>query len=210
MMTALDHPLVLDYLARLHADAAARLPAPEARELEEQIREHLAVALGSDPTEVEVREVLDRLGDPAEVVDAAGGAAQAGGTAPTGHDSAWREVTALVLLVGSGFLFWLWPVAAVMWVVGLVLLVLSRRWTVGEKLWGALVLGVSWWLALGIGTVAWLAPAQVCETDAAGNTVCSGGDGGMTVAGGLVIAFLVAYLVLYVWTVVRLARAARR
>lgn len=208
MMTALDHPLVRDYLARLHV-AVARLSEQEARELEGQIREHLTDALGPEPRESKVREVLDRLGDPAEVVDAAGGRRDESG-APR-SDSAWREVGALVLLVGSGVLFWLWPVAAVMWVVGLVLLVLSRRWTVGEKLWGALVLGVSWWLALGIGAVAWLAPAQVCETDAAGNTVCSGGgDGGMTAAGGLVIGFLVFYLVISVWTVIRLARAAAR
>jgi hypothetical protein len=212
MMTALDHPLVQDYLSRLHAETV-RLPVPEGRELEMQIREHLSEALGADPTEVDVRQTLDRLDEPAELVDAAGGTAPGPGLNEPGsqEDSAWREVGALVGLVGSMLLFFLVPINLLLWVGGLVLLVLSRRWSVTDKIWGALVLGVGPWLFLLAGALAWVTTAQVCETDAAGVTTCTGGgDGGLTALNIVTITLTVAYLVLYLWTLVRLARRAAR
>lgn len=211
MMTALDHPLVQDYLRRLHTETA-RLPVPEGRELQMQIREHLSEALPDEPTESQVRDVLDRLGEPTDLVDAAGGVDPSSGAAlETQPDNPWREVGALVGLVGATLLFFLLPINLLLWVGGLVLLVLSRRWTVADKLWGALVLGVGPWLFIVAGALAWVTTAQVCETDAAGVTTCSGGgDGGLTVLTIVTITLTVAYLVLYVWTLVRLVRAATR
>lgn len=213
MMTALDHPLVQDYLRALH-DQTSRLRPDEGRELEAQIREHLGEALGEDPTESEVREVLDRIGDPAQLVDEAGGVPESepgGWAANSAADSAWREVAALVLLVGSGLLFWLWPVAVPMWLAGMVLLLLARRWSVGDKVWGGLVLGLGPWLAVLAGALAWTTVSQVCTTDSAGVTTCTGGgDGGLTAVNVIAIAFTIAYLGLYLWTVIRLARVAAR
>lgn len=212
MMSALDHPLVQDYLRHLHGEAL-RLPVPEARELEAQIREHLTAALGQQPTEAEVRQTLDRLGEPAELVDAAGGAVPGPGLAQPDRreDGAWREVGALVALVAAAVLFWLLPVSLVLWLGGLVLLVLSRRWSVADKVWGALVLGVGPWLVIVAGAAAWVTTSQVCTTDPAGVTTCTGGgDGGLTALNVVSITLTAAYLVLYVWTLVRLARAASR
>ena len=64
---------------------------------------------------------------------------------------------------------------------------------------------------IGIAELAWVTTAQVCETDAAGVTTCTGGgDGGLTALNIVTITLTVAYLVLYLWTLVRLARRAAR
>lgn len=216
MMTALDHPLVLDYLDRLRR-AALRLPAEEGRELEAQIREHLAEALGEAPTEVEVRQALDRLGDPDELVAAAGPAEGATGSATqaaplmAGERATWHEPAALICLVASAVLSWLVPVAVVLWLAGMALLVTSRRWSVTEKVWGGVVLGSSWVLAVVTASVAWLTTATVeqCVTDSAGVTSCTT-DGANEASGVLPLILLVAWAVLYVVTLVHLARVARR
>lgn len=212
-MTALEHPLIQDYLHRLHAETV-RLPIYEGRELLMQIREHLTEALPDEPSESQVRDVLDRLGDPADLVDAAGGARPGeGATLHAGRSDAWREVGALVGLVGGALLFWLPLVNVVLWVGGLVLLVLSRRWSVADRLWGALVLGLGPWPFILLGALAFgtAATTEVCLSDEAGVATCTGGgDGGLTVLNIVAITLSVAYLVLWVYTLVRLIRAAAR
>lgn len=74
MMTTQTHPLVHDYLQRLTTESR-RLPADQAAELRTDIEAHLGEALPHGASEAEVRQVLDRLGSPAELVTAAGGAA---------------------------------------------------------------------------------------------------------------------------------------
>lgn len=70
MAVSLDHPAVADYLRRLES-AAARLPAGRREELVEEIRGHVADALGAiGDDEAAVRGVLDRLGSPEEIVAA--------------------------------------------------------------------------------------------------------------------------------------------
>lgn len=210
-MTVLEHPLVLDYLDRLHAETV-RLPAPEGRELELQIREHLTEALPPEPRESEVRDVLDRLGDPSDLVDAAGGGRPGEGpTFRAERSDTWREVGALVGLVGGAFLFWLPIVNVALWVGGLVLLLLSRRWSVTDKVWGALVLGLGPWALIAAVGMSFVATAQMCETDATGATTCTGGgDGGLTALNIAAITLTLAYVGLYLWTLVRLARRAAR
>jgi uncharacterized membrane protein len=63
--------LVEDYLSRLDS-AGAILPADRRTELVEEIRQHITDALGeTDPTSVStVRNVLDRLGPPADIIAA--------------------------------------------------------------------------------------------------------------------------------------------
>lgn len=211
-MTALDHPLVRDYLRRL-GEESTRLPLDEAHDLEAQITEHLSAALGEQPTEAQVRETLDRLGGPSVVVGAATGPVQDGARRgpdadrPERQDGAWREVGALVGLVGGTILFWFPVLNLVLWVGGLVLLVLSRRWSPRDKLWGAIVLGLGPWLFLALGTAAFLTVEQTCSTDAAGVTTCTGGgDGGPTALNTVLIGLVVVYLGLYLWTLVRLVR----
>jgi hypothetical protein len=72
--TALDNPLVREYLRELGA-AFARLPAQQSSELQEQIAGHITDALPSDAADEQVAAVLARLGSPAELAaEAAAGA----------------------------------------------------------------------------------------------------------------------------------------
>lgn len=64
--TALDHPLVRDYLRELD-QALAVLPGDQAGELTEQITAHLDEALPSAATDEQVTAVLARLGRPADL-----------------------------------------------------------------------------------------------------------------------------------------------
>jgi hypothetical protein len=85
--TALNHPLVRDYLRELDT-ALAGLPAEQAGELREQITSHLDDVLGPEASDQEAAAALGRLGSPRELAAEAGagpGAAAAGagaGTAP--------------------------------------------------------------------------------------------------------------------------------
>lgn len=210
-MSALDHPLVQDYLRRLH-EQTVRLRVDEGRELEAQIREHLTEALGDSPSEVDVLRTLERLGEPAALVDEAGGGPPpgTGPTLPPERSQGWREAGALVALVAAAVLFWLVPVSVVLWLVGLVLLVTATRWSVTEKVWGALVLGTSPWLVVLAGALAFAVDVQACSTDEAGATTCTGGGGGLTALNVVAIVLTVAWAALYVWTLVHLARSAAR
>jgi len=71
MKTALEHPLVADYLRRLD-NALASLEAGAAAELSEQLRAHFIDALAADASDDKVAEVLASLGPPATVAAEAG------------------------------------------------------------------------------------------------------------------------------------------
>jgi hypothetical protein len=80
--TALDHPLVRDYLHELDL-ALSALPAGPAGELREQITAHLDDAIAAGASDDAVAEVLRRLGGPAELAAEAAATAGAGAaTAP--------------------------------------------------------------------------------------------------------------------------------
>jgi len=131
--------LIRDYLDRLEA-ASWPLPADRRTELADEVREHIEAALGEagrrDP--VTVRNVLERLGQPEEIVSteaeselarprwAAGPAPGPAASAP-----AWGvlEIAAILLLTVGAFLL---PVVGP--ASGLVLVWLSTRWTARKKL----------------------------------------------------------------------------
>ena len=125
-MNATAHPLVDGYLRSL--DGAAKvLPRRERDELVGEIRTHLDEALTPESSEADVRNVLDSLGTPWDIV------AAAGGEKPTVRRGP-REIFALILLVTGGF-----PVPILGWFVGLGLLIWSPLWNTRQKLLGALV-----------------------------------------------------------------------
>jgi hypothetical protein len=131
-----DH-LVGDYLRRLE-HAAAHLPRARRAELVTEIRGHIETALARERVadEAAVRNVLDRLGPPEEIVEAA--------EPPPGDRRAGvLEVLALVAL--------LLPVVG--WLVGTVLAFASRVWSRRDKLIGALLLVLTT-VVLGLGFVA--------------------------------------------------------
>jgi uncharacterized membrane protein len=118
-----DH-LVDDYLRRLE-HAAAHLPRARRAEIVAEIRSHIETALRQEEVggEAAVRNVLDRLGSPEEIVEAAGPAAN-------DRRAGVLEIVALVALV----------VPLVGWLIGTVLVVASRVWSGREKLIGGLLL----------------------------------------------------------------------
>ncbi len=120
------HPLARDYLKRLKK-AAAILPRARRTELVGEIEAHLSEAIPAGASEAEALNVLERLGEPAEIVAEAWT-----GQAPA--STGLNERVAVPLLLVGGFLF------GVGWVVGVVLLWNSRVWTLRDKLIGTLVI----------------------------------------------------------------------
>jgi hypothetical protein len=142
MTTPSVDTLVEDYLARLQR-AATALPPDRRDELVEGITEHLAAAraAGAAADEAAVRTLLDRLGEPEEIVAAA---QEDAGPRPIGYGppplaaaatppGTGLELAAVLLLTLGSFL----PLVG--WLVGVALLCTSRRWTLRDKLLGALV-----------------------------------------------------------------------
>lgn len=131
--------LVRDYLDRLE-EASWPLAPPRRAELVGEVREHIDTALSEAGRrdEVTVRNVLDRLGPPEEIVslETASSASDATSLAPepaeaaaTGSQWGAIEIIALLLLtVGAVLLPFIGPL------LGLVFVWASDRWTRQEKL----------------------------------------------------------------------------
>ena len=120
-------------------------------------------------SEVEVRNLLERLGDPVEI--AAEERARSG-VAP--RRAGPIEILALIGLLVGGFVF------VIGWFVGLVLLWVSDAWTTGEKLVGTLIvpggLATTFFVLTGVGT----GSGEVCvgQSDPATGAIvetCTGG-----------------------------------
>lgn len=128
-----DDVVVRDYLGRLEA-AAWPLPLARRAELLGEVRDHIDAALSEagNRDEVTVRNVLERLGPPEEIV-AAESDSDASGTPPAAAvaRSQWGaiEIVAVLLLtVGAVFLPFVGPIF------GLIFAWASLRWTNREKL----------------------------------------------------------------------------
>jgi uncharacterized membrane protein len=137
MMTQSSSELIADYLGRLRA-AAWPLDPLRAAELVEGIEEHIhdAVAEAGDDASV-VRGILDRLGSPEEIAQAAasedGFAVRPYPVIVQRPSLAHETWTVLLLTVGS----FLIPFFA--WLAGVVLLLTGKRWLWWEKLLGVLI-----------------------------------------------------------------------
>jgi uncharacterized membrane protein len=131
--------LVRDYLGRLDA-ASWPLPPERRAELADEVREHIETALAEAGRRdsVTVRNVLERLGRPEEIVSSEVDSepapprwieariAEAAAKAPT---LGALEIIAILLLTAGAFLLPVFGPA-----IGLVLVWLSTRWTTREKL----------------------------------------------------------------------------
>jgi HAAS domain-containing protein len=122
MITMDTDRLIDDYLRRLEA-AAAHLQRSRRAELVAEIREHIEAALREEDAanEVAVRNILERLGPPEEIVEATEPAPTEGS-----RDPGRLETVALVALV----------IPFVGWIVGIVLVLISRAWSRREKFIG--------------------------------------------------------------------------
>jgi hypothetical protein len=129
--------LVHDYLGRLDA-AAASLPPGRRAELASEVRQHIEMALteagGRD--EVTVRNVLDRLGPPDEIIDAErdpdgtppGWTIRMQGTAAARSGWGGTEIAAILLLTLGSFLL---PIIGPL--LGLIFVWASTQWTSRQK-----------------------------------------------------------------------------
>jgi HAAS domain-containing protein len=131
--------LVDDYLKRLDAELVG-LPRARRREVVEEISQHIAEARADLATqeEAEIRNLMERVGDPAEI---AAEARERFGIQP--RTAGFLEIAALVLLLVGGFL-------VIGWFVGLVLLWASNVWTTRDKLIGTFVVPGGLALPLGL------------------------------------------------------------
>lgn len=130
-MTAMDvDPIVDDYLKRLGA-AAAVLPPDRREELVADIRGHIDAALHEQgASELDARNVLERLGPPEDIVAAADDRDH---DRPATRGWGILEIAALVVLAAGGFAV---PIAG--WITGVVLVLMSQAWSTREKQIGLL------------------------------------------------------------------------
>jgi hypothetical protein len=141
-MSSTADKLVEDYLKRLKGETSD-LPRAARRELIQERSDHIAEARAdaSAASEVETRNVLDRVGEPAEI------AAEARERFGVGGRPRRLEIAALILLPIGGVVL---PVLG--WLVGVTLLWISDAWTTRDKLIGTLIVpgGLLLPLALGL------------------------------------------------------------
>lgn len=177
-MNSTADQLVDDYLKRLRKELAD-LPRDRRRELEQEISEHVAEARAtlSAQNEAEIRTLLDRIGDPADI---AAEARERLGIAR--RKTGAVEIGALILLPIGGIIL---PVVG--WIVGVILLWASQAWTTRDKLIGTLVLPGGLLVPLGLGFVA--GSGKSCVEVSGGPESCSGGSSPLAVT-----AFIVLFL----------------
>ena len=129
MSTTTDiHPLAAEYLERFRREAQT-LPRAARAELLADIESHLTEATSPEMSDAEVLTELDRLGDPAEIIDAQ---QPARGAVPPARRGT-QEWSAIFLLLFGGFIF------GVGWIFGLVLLWSSNAWRTRDKWIGTLL-----------------------------------------------------------------------
>jgi hypothetical protein len=169
-----DDELVKAYMRRLRR-AARSLPRARRRELIDQIAEHIAdsQAAGETPgvgRSAELRNALERLGEPRDIVAAAGGpvvVGRAGGL----------EIAAVAVLLLAGIVGLVLGIPGIVvgWGVGVVLLWVSPRWRWPDKLLGTLV-----WpggLAAPLLLLSHPASSTACSGSSDTATRCTGGSG---------------------------------
>ena len=191
MNTTVADELVARYLAQLQT-ALRDLPPWRREELLDEVSEHIAAArseLGPQPTEAQIRTMLERVGDPAAIA-AEASQAQVDGSVPR---PGWREVVTLILLPIGGII-----VPLLGWFIGVALLWTSEHWSVRSKLIGTLV--VPGGLALPLSLAMFPVFTEGCTSSPepatggeASGTVCTGGTPGwLDVVGPVVGVLLVA------------------
>jgi len=192
---ATQNELVDRYLKSLRR-AARHLPEAEREELVRSIEGHVEEALAEDPSDADLRSMLDRLGEPERLVEDAYGPAPA-------PARGWMEWAAIVLLLIGGFV-----VPFLGWVAGVVLLWASSAWNVREKLIGTLVVPGGLMLPVyGLLVVS----IESCSSYQRGSVTVSHCTGGASSGGQVALAAAgIVLLIAPIVTAVFLARRAAR
>jgi uncharacterized membrane protein len=163
-------PILDEYLAELER-AAADLPVALRAELLADIRAHVAEACAeADDPAGAIPAILAQLGDPAEIVEAARAdlppaEAPSAATEKRPKRPGALEAFALVLLIASGLMWWVFfPLPLVGWFAGLALLCASRHWTLRDKLIGFAGAGLAPMLLSAL--IVGVGSSEVCSSDA--------------------------------------------
>lgn len=196
MSTSADK-LVEDYLDRLERELAD-FPSARRRELVQEISEHIAEARAGleSESEADVRNLLDRIGDPADIASEARER-----RAPAVRKGSALDIAALIMLLVGGVI-----IPLVGWLVGVVLLWVSEAWSTREKLFGTIV--VPGGLALPIFLALYATSSELCTSNSSGQTTCEGGR--PLAVDILVIAAMIALLIAPFVTTIFLARRRSR
>lgn len=220
-MTGLEHPLVRAYLARLDT-LSASLPPDRRAELRADIEDHLREATShSDHDDTAVSALLARLGPPEDVVAEAGGTPGPPSPPPPPVPAQPRtprlEAVALTLLILSivfAATILLGVFALPMWLVGIVLLVVSSRWSVPDKVVGGIAYGLlgAPLLFVSLTGAPFLVFTESClgggNADGTTYETCTGGPPSWW--GWFLGACAIGLVALWVWAGRRLLRSARR
>jgi uncharacterized membrane protein len=186
--------LVDDYLNRLSRELAG-VPRTRRNELVQEISEHIAEARAGleDEGEAEIRTLLDRLGDPAEIAAEAGARFEA-----QPRQRNWLDIVTLVLLLIGGLVL---PVIG--WFIGVVLLWTSSAWTTGEKLVGTIFVPGGLALPLFFGVVA--VSGESCSRQV-GSLECSPDAGTPFLATAFAIVLFITPLLAVAFLALRMRR----
>jgi hypothetical protein len=197
--------LVHDYLGKLDT-ALADLPRSRREEILDEISNHIAEERGRlrDESDADVRNLLERVGDPAEVADAARDDTVDARVPQSSRRIGAVEILALVL-------------TPLIWPAGVILLWLSPAWNTRDKLIGTLVPPGGYLFLIFLPGLLLLGPMSTCSGGSVDGTpiatTCTGvlalpiwQQDLITVA--TVGAFLIL-LVLPILTAIYLARQAR-
>jgi hypothetical protein len=153
-------------------------------------------AIDPQASDAEAFTILDRLGEPEDIIDAE----QPRPVAPRDARGT-REWAAIFLLLFGGFMF------GFGWLAGLILLWSSRAWTTADKWVGTLVVPGGLAASVFVGLIAASSGGQSCDGVGGGPEHCTGGPS----TGADILAFVIlAILVLApIATAVYLARRAK-
>lgn len=175
-----DSALIASYLKQLERELED-MPTERRREIVSEIEAHIheeLSQLGHEPSELEISDMLDRIGDPAAIASEA-----SEGPRPPAIRAGALEVIAVILLLVGVFVFWIG------WFVGVILLWISPVWKTREKLVGTFVvpggLGLPLFLAAffpgtstscSIGTTVKVTEGGKHKRVSSGPTVCESSD----------------------------------
>lgn len=212
-MSTTPDKLVERYLKHLDVELDD-LPRDRRREIVDEIAGHIAEARAGleDETEADVRNILEGLGDPADIAEDARERFDVRPAAPTPpYKPGWMEVAALVLLLVGGLI-----VPLVGWLIGVVLLWVSSAWNVRDKIIGTIFVpgGLGFVLVLYVMSSSLVGSSgpESCQIDPAtgGEFNCTGSASSTGFMDVLTIVVLVALLVIPFITTAYLAHRLRR
>jgi uncharacterized membrane protein len=207
-MSTTPDKLVERYLKHLEVELDD-LPRDRRREIVDEIAGHIAEARAGleHETEADVRNILEGLGDPAEIAE---DARERFDVEPSPqaqpYKPGWMEVAALVLLLVGGLIL---PLVG--WLIGVVLLWVSNAWNVRDKIIGTIFVpgGLGFVLVLYLASSGLSSGPSSCQIDPATGREfnCTESASSTDV---LAIVLLVALLVAPIITTVYLAYRLRR